>query len=384
MLKEKVQRLMDETVAAGDNAGCSFLVYQNGEEVLYCESGFADLEKGKPIARDSMFQIFSMTKPITAVAVMKLVEEGKLSMLEPVSTYLPGFVNQKVYQDGRLVPTDRLVFIKDLLNMTSGMVYPEASVPGYAVDQVFHKIEEEGLSTLEAANALGRCPLAFQPGQGWKYGTGADILGAVVEVVTGMRYSDYLKQKIFGPLGMRDTDFYVPEEKSHRLVKTYIWHGKEPFTQMTTGFLAISPTMDKRPAFESGGAGLVSTIDDYSRFARMLLQDGELDGVRILQKRTVEYLKTGGVTQIQQKDFEKQRNDFSGYSYSNLMRVCKDPGAAYYFVPEGEFGWDGAKETFSSIAPKDNMVMVYMVQKWGGGFADLPHKLNNLVRAELC
>jgi CubicO group peptidase (beta-lactamase class C family) len=383
MLKDNVQKLMDQAVAVGDNAGCNLLVLKEGEEALYCQSGYADREQEKKIERDNIFRIFSMTKPVTATAVMTLVEEGKLSLLEPVSAYLPGFKNQKVVKDGTLVPAEREMFVRDLMNMTGGLVYPDdVTVPGRATEKVYESIEKDGISTLDAANRFGQCPLMFHPGAEWRYSVSADVLGAIIEVISGMKYGDYLKEKIFDPMGMKDTAFYVPQEKQARLAKTYSLTEEGTSTEETEELLAIPAKMEQKPTFESGGAGLASTVDDYARFGAMLINGGTGNGHQILHPRTVDFLTKGGLTDRQQKDFTRMILDNPGYTYGNLLRVLNNRPCSGCMASTGEYGWGGALGTGFSNSPKEKITIVYMMQRMMGGKVDLFIRLYNMIMNE--
>lgn len=277
---ERLQSIMDQAVEEKFIAGASLLVRKNGEEKWFCKSGMADLEKGKSIERDTIFRLYSMSKPVTAAAAMILVERGLLDMGEPVSKFLPGFANQRVAEGNQSVSVKREMNIKDLLCMTSGLSYPnEATLAGREAASVFEKIDQAlysdtPMTTQEVANALGGCRLQFQPGEHWMYGSSADILGAVIEVVSGMRFGAFLKKEIFEPLGMTDTGFYVPREKQGRIAKVYE-NQEGNLVEVKTNHLGIRYSLDEEPAFQSGGAGLVSTLDDYAKFAQMLLNGGD-------------------------------------------------------------------------------------------------------------
>lgn len=382
-LQNKLQNLLDQAVAQNDNAGCCILVLKNGEEFIYCQAGSADIEAGRKIERDSIYRIFSMSKPITAAAVMKLMEEGKISLLQPVSMYLPGFRNQKVIVDGQPVPVSHDVLIKELLDMTAGLVYPDdTSVTGKAVAQVYEKIEKGELSTLEAANALGACPLEFQPGTRWRYSTCADILGAIVEVVSGMKFSEFLKKEFFEPLGMKDTDFYIPEEKQNRRVKCYSYVDGQ-FKEEKQGLLGVDPVLLKRPAFEAGGAGLVSTVDDYGRFGAMLMNGGKWNGKQILSPRTVAYFTGGGLAPDLQKEFARSIINSPGYTYSNLLSVMADNRLAGIQISNGAYGWGGALGTMFHNSPEEKITIVYMMQTVQGGKFDVYFKSASMIMSEL-
>ena len=383
---DQIQRILEDAVQSGQNAGCNLLVIKDGKEILYCESGFADVEQGKKIERNNIFRLASMTKPVTAAAVMVLVEEGRLSLLDPVSTYLPGFKNQKVAVGDKLADADREVKVKDLMNMTAGLVYPgDNSVSARAVRQVYADMESDRtMTTVEAANRFGQSPLAFQPGEGWCYSVCAEVLGAVVEVVSGMRFGDFLEERIFKPLGMKDTAFYVPEEKQERLAKAYIMTENGPVCPVGMKcYMGISVHMEKRPAFESGGGGLASTADDYARFGIMLLNGGIWNGTRILKPRTVDFLTKACLNELQQKVFIKSEHNFPGYSYGNLMCVLQKPENAAIMASRGEYGWHGMLGTWFSNSPEDKVTMVYMEQCLEGRTRHVFSRLYNAVMTEM-
>lgn len=385
---ERLQSIMDQAVEEKFIAGASLLVRKNGEEKWFCKSGMADLEKGKSIERDTIFRLYSMSKPVTAAAAMILVERGLLDMGEPVSKYLPGFANQKVAEENQSVSVKREMNIKDLLCMTSGLSYPNEATPaGREAASVFEKIDEAlysdtPMTTQEVANALGRCRLQFQPGEHWMYGSSADILGAVIEVVSGMRFGEFLKKEIFEPLGMTDTGFYVPREKQGRIAKVYE-NQEGNLVEVETNHLGIRYSLDEEPAFQSGGAGLVSTLDDYAKFAQMLLNEGSLGTTRILKPQTVRFLTRGKLTARQQEDFERDWEQFMGYTYGNLMRVLERPGQTWAMGFEGEYGWDGWLGAYFCNDPKNQATFLLMYQLVHAGTTTFTRKIRNVVNTGL-
>ena len=295
-LTEKLQSLLDEAVSRGETGCGSVLITRCGQELAYAQSGVADPRTGAPIARDTIFRLYSQSKPITSAAAMLLLERGQLDLLSPVSRWLPGFKNPRVVSEsGTPVAARREVRVADLLSMTSGLCYPGADdEAGRAAAALFDEnarlmAEGKGMDTLTFCDRMGELPLAFQPGAQFRYGTSADVLGAVVEAVSGMRFGDFLQQELFGPLGMKDTAFYVPPEKLGRLAASCWRRPGQPNSLWTRPHLCCAVTSEE-PAFQSGGAGLYSTIGDYERFARMLLNMGELDGVRVLNPKTVAWM----------------------------------------------------------------------------------------------
>ena len=313
-IKKQLQTIMDQAVKDNQIAGMNMMVIKDGQEEAYLQCGYADKANGKMIERDTIFRLFSMTKPITAAAAMILFERGVIDLADPVSRYIPGFADQMVSVPGGLAPVWHNVTVYHLLSMTSGLTYGgNSSAAEFAVGNVMEEIHarlntEHPMTTLEFADKIGRCPLEFQPGERWKYGVSADILAAVVEKASGMKYGEFLKKELFVPLGMKDTDFYVPGEKLDRLAMTYEQTAGE-MKEFRDNSLGIRLSMDVPPAYEAGGAGLVSTIEDYSRFAAMLINKGSFQGRQILKPASVEYMTTHKLIACQQEWFEKMVGD---------------------------------------------------------------------------
>lgn len=380
-LKDKLQHIMERAVENCEVAGVNLLIEQDGEELCYCQAGMADIEENRSMSRDTIFRLYSQTKPITAAAAMILMERGELDLRQSVSDFLPAFTAQ--------FPTSIRVF--DLLRMTSGLLYPnDTSEAGRQAAAVFEEMDkrlytDQAMTTQEVANALAGCVLAFEPGTSWEYGTSADVLGAVIEVVSGMKFGEFLDKEIFRPLGMKDTAFWVPEEKQNRLAAAYetiIGAEKNSLLRYEGNNLAIRNKMDRPPAFESGGAGLASTLDDYMRFAGMLLREGTLDGTQILKPAAVRYLTSGELMDSQQNAFDKWLG-LEGYSYGNLMRVCKNPDRTGYLARKGEYGWDGWLGLYFANFPEEKLTILMGTQKKDGGTFPLTIKLRNVLLSEL-
>ena len=388
-LMNRMQEILEEAVAAKELAGGSLLVRQHGEELCYLQAGMADREKGEAVRRDHIYRLYSMSKPVTAAAAMVLFERGQLDLAEPVSRYLPEFSGQLVEENGRLVPAVREVTVKDLLGMTSGLMYNgNPGLTGAYVTELFRQVDErlltdQAMTTAEIAGALGKGPLAFQPGSSWLYGTSADVLGAVVEAAAGMTFGEFLKKNIFEPLEMKDTGFFVPEEKRDRLAAAYRLNAAAELERYKQNHPGIINAMDRQPAFESGGAGLVSTIDDYARFAQMLLNEGELDGRRILQPATVRFMTAGQLTQVQREAFGRNFANMPGFSYGNLMRVMVDPGQSATLNHVGEYGWDGWLGCYFANDPAAGMTMLFMMQKTDAGLTSVVRRMRNLMISSL-
>lgn len=384
---QQMEQTLQQAVAEGFIAGGNLMVLKDGKEQFYCAAGYADRDAKTPIERNTIFRLYSMSKPVTSAAVMLLMEEGKIDLMDPVSLYIKSFQGQSVWTEEGLVPVERPVEIRDLLSMTSGLVYGGGpTVPEQEAQKVFDEAiaklgTPEEIGTVEMAERLGACPLMFQPGTQFMYGTSADILGAIVEIVSGQRFGTFLKERIFDPLGMEDTGFYVPKAKQGRLSKVYV--NGQADQVYTFPHLAIQNTMEQEPCFESGGAGLVSTITDYARFAEMLLNGGTYKGQRILSEATVRFMTTHHLTAEQQVYMEASWEGLAGYSYGNLLRVLVDPGKAVHMAFSGEYGWDGWLGPYFCNAPEDKMTFLLMYQLTDAGTTRLTRLLLNELGAAL-
>lgn len=381
---DHIQEVLDSAVRAEYLKGANCLLFQNGREQGYWESGTADEEKGTRFSRDTICRLYSMSKPVTAAAVMLLVEEGKLDLLDDVSGFIPEFAHLQICTGNGKTSSPRPVTIQDLLDMTSGISYGGNSTENEIrtselIEEIKSRLDGPSpLTTLEIAQRLGRIPLSFEPGTGYQYGLSADVLGAVVEQVTGMKFGEFLTERIFTPLGMCDTAFYVPKEKQARFAQIYQQECGH-LVRYTAPNLGISNTMEKAPAYESGGAGLVSTADDCMKFCRMMLGGGTLKGERVLSSGTVFFMRTAHLTQQLQTQFDSRFGYLSGYTYSNLMRVMKDSKEACSFGNNGEYGWDGWTGTYMMIDPGNDMCMTVMMQRADTGTTGIVRRIRNIV-----
>lgn len=363
-------------------AGASVLVYKDGEMCFDKQYGYADIENKKPIEKDTIFRLYSCTKPITATALMILFERGELDLEYPLHKYIPAYEEMKIVDEqGNLTDCKTDITIRDLLNMTSGLVYPGGWFEaGRHAEPLFEEIisklgTPDALTTLEIAERMAELPLYFEPGSMWNYGTSADVLGAVIEIISGMKLSEFMKKEIFDPLGMKDTAFYVPSDKWERFSRLYM-PTENGIALYEGNHLGISDYKTP-PKFESGGAGLVSTVDDYMRFARMLLNGGELEGVRILSENTVSFMTQNHMTD--QQYYSMQYGSTKGYGYGSFMRVLKNTALATTNGDEGEYGWDGWTGTYFTVNPKKNLIIVYFIQKCGTGMDDITKRLRQIV-----
>ena len=311
------------------------------------------------MSADTIFPIASMSKVITVAGIMQLYEQGLFKLWDPVSQYLPGFKNPKIAKekpDGsyEIVDAKGEVTMRQLFTMTSGVPYGWADT---AAGRIRIEKEKEWMSnplsfpgTVGYVNLVGQLPLAFEPGERWMYGFSIDVLGAVIEVLTGKSLGEYLKENVFDPLGMTDTGFFVPADKLDRIATLYnINEGMKPSDRG-------APT--SKPEFESGGGGMFSTVRDYSRFAQMLLHGGTLDGVRILGRKTIDLISTDHLTPEQRRsdNWDTQR----GYGYGLGVRVMTNPELAGINGSVGEWGWDGAFGNWFCVDPKENLTCVYL------------------------
>lgn len=361
---ERITAVMNDHVAKGHIAGAIGLIARRGKVGYFETYGFQDKEAAVPMRKDTIFRMYSMTKPITGVAVMILYEEGKFHLTDPVSKYLPELGNMKVAvvetdpKTGKktryTVPAQREITILDLLRHTSGIDYagPE-DVDG---KRIYEKLGTNNLDQTigEMVKKIGQAPLVHQPGTMWEYGLSMDVLARLVEVVSGQPYDKFLEQRIFKPLGMNDTGYYVPPEKQNRFSKLYApgdgWTIKPNTTPAQSSYL--------KPAINfGGGSQTVSTTQDHLRFCQMLLNGGELDGVRILSRKTVELMTSDHLG-----DMPRGPIIGNGYGFGFTMAVSRGPGKTGVAGSEGEYYWGGAAGTRFWIDPKEQMIGIFMIQ----------------------
>lgn len=383
-LQAQVDSILSAAVRENQCAGMTVLVRRNGEDILYAQAGLADIGTQKPISDDSIFRLYSQSKPVTAAATMILVERGLIDLMDGVDKYLPGFRSPKVVDaQGNITPAYRAPWIMELLGMTAGLSYPGEDPAGQYAARVFEDAHAQilaggGIPTVEFMNRLGEQPLAFQPGTHWRYSTCADVLGAVIEVVSGKRFGDFLREEIFEPLGMVDTAFWVPEDKRERFVTCYK-RTPEGLTPWLDQNLACG-VYDRDPAFESGGAGLVSTLEDYSHFADMLLNKGEYAGKRILSPASVEFMTAPQLNDAVRRDLW---DSLDGYSYGKLMRVCVEPERMAGLAVRGEYGWDGWLGSYFCNMPEQGITILSMQNTTDCGTSPYVRRVRNAVLAAL-
>ena len=385
-LKKMIDAHMAPAIENGIPAGANIAVIYKGETVFEESYGYADAASKKPMTSDAFFRMFSMTKPVTAAAVMQLAERGKIELRYPLKWFISEFEDPMVAEGHVLRPAKRDITIADLLTMTSGIPYPDGSfLSGQKMGEVWWtegaKFDrgEEMLPTLEFVRKMGKVPLAFDPGEKWMYGSSADVLGAVVEVVSGKRFSEYLKENIFEPLEMYETAFYLTSDRYPRLATCYDYiNGRQ---ELYSWHNLCTTDYDKPVQFESGGAGLVSTIGDYEKFVKMLLGGGTYKGEHILGRKTVEYMHTNALSPqaMRTADWDSMK----GQGYNCLMRTQTDRIASGMLCSEGTFGWDGWLGCYMSVDPAEELAMLYFIQQTNSGCTDHVRKLQNIIWSRL-
>ena len=353
---EQIPVAMQRYVDEGRVGGIVTAVARRGRLVHWNAVGFRDLESRDPLEPNDIFRIYSMTKPITSVAVMMLVEDGAMSVDDPVSRYLPAFANVEVYSDGELVSPRQPITIADLLGHTSGLTYGFFGQTD--VDSLYREANVFSGDLANLADEVAGLPLLDHPGSRWTYSVSTDVLGRLVEVVGGQPFDEFLGARIFTPLGMTDTDFVVPAAKTARFTTGYA-AGRGGSLRMVDS--PVEGTYNRTPALLSGGGGLVSTAADYVRFAQMLLNGGELDGVRLLRPETVELMRTNRLADdLIPISIATWRAD--GYGFGLGFSVLVDEDATPVPDNDGVFRWWGIGSTYFWIDPEAELVGLVMTQ----------------------
>jgi len=371
MSSERLERLsagMQALVDEGRLAGITTMITRHGKIVHFETFGHQDMAAGTAMAEDSIFRIYSMSKPITGVALMMLYEEGLFRLSDPVEKYIPSFEGLTVAtgedENGITTePADHPMTIRELMSHTSGLSYGIFSQS--PVDTKYREADmtAPGSTLQDMIDKLSGIPLRQQPGTIWHYSLSVDVQGYLVEVLSGQRFDEFLRERIFAPLGMVDSGFYVPATSVYRFASVYTYDedGKltaPPQNQARGGYL-------DPPTFLSGGGGMVSTSTDYMRFCQMLLNGGELDGVRLLAPITVELMHRNQLP----TDFPEMRPG-AGTGFGLDFAVVIDPVAADT-ISEGEYYWGGAAGTWFWIDPREDLAFVGMIQQFGQGRPDV-------------
>ncbi len=367
---DRIGEVLDAKVKAGEIPGYVALVARRGKIAYFEANGVQNPNTGKTMSRDSIFRIYSMTKPLTSVAAMILVEEGKIKLSDPISMYLPELADLKVATNADTAkdaasittrPANNPIRVLDLLMHTSGFTYAffKPFPGGGAVEQMYLDggVNDLNISNAELVTRISKMPLKFEPGTTWWYSRSTDVLGRLIEVVSGMTLGEFFEKRIAKPLGMVDTAFLVSPGKASRFV--------EPFDADKKGLILQYTEPTKSAKFEAGGQGLTSTVMDYARFAHMLLNGGELDGRRILGRKTVELMTTDHVGQVIDHGPFYLPGQSHGYGLLGAVRI-DGPRAPVLLNPMdgsvGEFYWAGYAGTFFWVDPEEELVGVYMMQ----------------------
>jgi CubicO group peptidase (beta-lactamase class C family) len=358
----RVTELVKGEIAKGRYPGAVALVARRGKVAYFEALGQRDPQSGAPMTKDAIFRLYSMTKPFASVAAMMLVEDGKILLSDPVSKYLPKLKNLQVSvprvdpQTGRvsyaLVPTEREMTIQDLMRHTSGLVYGVFTSHA-AVKEAYAKegVDWDGVTPAEQIERLARVPLAHQPGSAWEYSLSTDVLGRVIEAVSGATLGQFLQERLFAPLKMTDTAFLVPNGKAARLAQPF---AKDPVSGDAVKLLDVTVAQKN----DAGGAGSAGTVADYARFSQMLLNGGQLDRVRILGRATVAQMSSDHLGDIRVASPILPR----GYGFGLGFVVRKETGLNWVTGSAGEYRWGGAAGTAFWVDPKEQMVVVWMTQ----------------------
>jgi CubicO group peptidase (beta-lactamase class C family) len=384
-LERVTDHLARRYVEPGRIAGCQALVARHGRVAYLRSFGCADLERSVPVRDDTIWRIYSMTKPITSVALMTLYERADLQLSDPIERFLPEWTGVMVREtDGGLVAPERPPSVRDLLTHTAGLSY--GSDPDHPVDRLYAgaELRDRSITLEEFSRRLASLPLKFQPGSRWNYSFATDICGRLVEVIAGRPFDQYLRDVIFEPLGMVDTGFVVPEGAGDRFAANYqrgADRALELFDDPRT-----SEYLRPRP-MASGGGGLVSTTADYLRFAEMLRRGGELDGHRVIGERTLRFMARnhlpGGAALNRLAMGGFGETAFAGVGFGLGFAVTLDPVETQVTCSPGEFYWGGAASTAFWVDPVEDLVVIFMTQFMPSATFNFRGQLRQLVHQAL-
>lgn len=388
---DRIRQHFATYVDDGRLPGWQARVTRRGEVVWHANCGLRDIEKELPVEDDTVFRIYSMTKSITSVAAMILFEEGRFELTDPLEKYLPAYANPRVYVGGAALrpvtrPAAGPIRIVHLLNHTSGLTYGFHHI--HVQDEIYRNAGFEWGApkdwTLEqCADAWARLPLRFDPGTSWNYSVATDVLGRLVEVVSGQSLAEFFQQRILDPLGMKDTSFTVRDDLGDRLAALYVPDEKGKATRNDD----FGDAVRGKVTFLSGGGGLISTTEDYHRFTQMLLRGGELDGVRILGSRTVRYMTLNSLpgnqdlTEFGIPLFAETRYDGVGFGLG--FSVLLDPIRYGTLGTIGEYGWGGAASTAFWVDPAEEITAIFMTQLLPSSTWPIRTELRQLVYSAL-
>ena len=384
---DRIQAFFDERyVATGKLAGVLTLVARRGQVAHLGCCGLRNVATGEAMTADTIFRIYSMTKPIVSVALMTLYEEGRFQLDDPVSRFIPAWADLRVWSDGNpdsyaTTFPEREMQIRDLLTHTSGLTY--GFMARHPVDSLYRRrgVDADGSETLaEMVEKLAELPLLFSPGTRWSYSVATDVCGHLCEVLSGRPLDALLRERIFEPLAMVDTGFSVPDDQAHRLAANYAWTPKDPLLVFDD---PATSTYRTPPSFLSGGGGLVSTAHDYLRFASMLANRGELDGARVLGRKTVEHMTLnhlpGGVDLAAMGQRVFSEISYDGIGFGLGFSVMLDPARAGVIGSVGEHGWGGAASTMFWVDRSEELVGMILTQLMPSSTHPIRRELKALV-----
>lgn len=385
---ERLGRITDHLnthyIGPGKIAGCQTLVARHGHAAYFSSLGCMDRERGTPVADDTIFRIYSMSKPITSVALMSLYERGAFQLNDPVHRVIPEWRDLRVYVsgEGEAIETrepDHPMTFRHVLSHTGGLSY---GLTRHPVDRAYAEqgvARERGETLRSFVEKLGRAPLWYSPGERWMYSYSTDVCGYLVEAISGQRFDTFLQEHIFDPLGMRDTSFAVAPEKAHRLAANY---GRQADKTLKLIDDPATSSYLTPPTFFSGGGGLTSTTADYFRFCEMLRRGGELDGARILGRRTIELMTKnhlvggGNLSELAIGAFSETAYEGVGFGLGFAMTLSEVGSGA---LGEGEYYWGGAASTIFWIDPKEDLVVIFMTQLMPSATFNFRGQLKNIV-----
>jgi CubicO group peptidase (beta-lactamase class C family) len=388
----RIDHHFTQYVDKGLLTGYQLVIARDGKVAFTSSQGLADREASRPVADDTVWRIFSMTKPITAVAAMILWEEGRFELHDPVAKFIPEFADTKVWRGGTWVkpvlePQSEPMEMWHLFTHTAGLTY--GFMYQHPVDELYRKAGMEwgfprDLDLAGLCSLLARQPLLFQPGAEWNYSVSLDVLGRVVEVISGQRLGDFMRERIFEPLGMSDTSFWCTPDRAERMSALYM---ATPGTLAALRADAADRGVYHEPKLDGGGGGLVSTTGDYVRFAEMLRNRGELDGRRILSPRTVEYMASNHLPgNVDLTDYGRPlfaETSYDGVGFGLGMSVTLDPVAAKVPGSVGDFGWGGAASTWFMVDPVEDLTLTFMTQLMPSSTHPLRSQLKQMVHQAL-
>lgn len=392
-----VEKLLNRYVSEGKIPGYNCLISQHNNEVAYFQNGLKDVEQSKPIERSTLFRIYSMTKPLTSVALMQLYEQGLFLLDDPVHRYIPEWKNLKVFKSGdatdfEVCDLNRSMTIKDLLLHTAGLTY--GFQRSHAVDEIYRR---EGISSLvegatlkTMAEQLVDIPLQFSPGSEWNYSIATDVLGYLIEIISGQSLDAYFQENILTPLGMTDTGFSVKPDQTSRFAACYLYL-REANESGAYYDLEDDPQTSRylnTPTLLSGGGGLVSSIDDYYVFTKMLMNKGEYKGTRILGSKTVEYMSRNhlpfdqDLAAMGQSRFSE--TNYNGVGFGLGFSVVMNAAQSGVLSSEGEIAWGGMANTCFWVDPEEEIIVIFMTQLIPSGCYPIRGQLHAAVYQALC